>query len=228
MTVDRGQIDAQLKSIGEGDRWWEQREFRALPAVLEEGERITGLAMGKLRGTRMPRMRPSGRWLFVTTDRRVICLQEQRYARRQIDLPGEQILRVSQSSGLRRYRVTLHLRDRRVQLRIAKSEAYRFGDAVAAFDPPEHATPLPPELEPLALIPGMNRIARLPMVRSLAERVSQLSPADTIPADRVRKLERAVESLTEEVDQLREQVAFLEDLLKERDSGVLPVQAGGD
>lgn len=35
MPVDRGAIDAQLREIGEGEGWWEQREFRALPSILQ-------------------------------------------------------------------------------------------------------------------------------------------------------------------------------------------------
>ena len=48
MPVDRGAIDGQLREIGEGERWWEQREFRDLPYVLQPDERLRGLTNGKL------------------------------------------------------------------------------------------------------------------------------------------------------------------------------------
>ena len=53
MPIDRGAIDGQLREIGEGERWWEQREFRDLPYVLQPEERLRGLTNGKLVKSRL-------------------------------------------------------------------------------------------------------------------------------------------------------------------------------
>ncbi|HUF51164.1 MAG TPA: hypothetical protein VMN60_10040, partial [Longimicrobiales bacterium] len=91
MGVDRGTIDSQLKEIGEGEHWWEQAEFRELSHVLHEGERMLGIAYGKLLGPRRPGIRPPRKWLLVVTDQRLICLQQERYGRKQIDVPATMI-----------------------------------------------------------------------------------------------------------------------------------------
>ncbi|MBA2670512.1 MAG: hypothetical protein H0U67_09090 [Gemmatimonadetes bacterium] len=57
MPIDRGEIDAQLRAIGEGERWWEQREFRDLPHVLHPDERIQGIINGKVLGPRRAPLR---------------------------------------------------------------------------------------------------------------------------------------------------------------------------
>src|SRR5688572_173465 len=99
MPLDRGALDAQLREIGEGERWWEQREFRELPNILYPDERIRGITIGKLPG-RTPRLRLSSRWLFVATDQRLLCLKHERFARKQIDIVWGQVTRVHQGSGI--------------------------------------------------------------------------------------------------------------------------------
>ena len=107
MPVDRSAIDAQLREIGEGDRWWEQREFRALPHILHADERLVGIANGTLLGVRRPRIGRAGRWLFVATSQRLICLKQERFARKQVEFAAGQISRVQQSSRLRAYQIAL-------------------------------------------------------------------------------------------------------------------------
>lgn len=48
MAVDRRTIEDQLIAIGEADRWWDQREVRELPHILNADERIRALATGWL------------------------------------------------------------------------------------------------------------------------------------------------------------------------------------
>ena len=60
MPVDRGQIDQQLRALREGEHWWELREFRELPHLLYDEERIVGLIRGKVLG-RLPQPRPMRR-----------------------------------------------------------------------------------------------------------------------------------------------------------------------
>lgn len=223
MTVDRGAIDAQLRNIGEGERWWELREFRELPHVLHEGETITGLARGKLVMSRFRRPLPTARWLFVATDRRLICLQQHRYSRRQIDILPEHILGVRQGTRLRTYQISIRTEGRRYRLRLPKDQAFRFGAAVAPLVPDRSIQRLPAELEPLSWIPGMSTVVTMPGVAGIFEKVSMLSPPDPVDRKFVGELRAAMEELGQEVDRLQQRVSFLEDLLEERsESSLLP------
>ena len=215
MPVDRGVIDAQLRDIGEGERWWEQREFRDLPHVLHTDERIRGIINGKLLGRRRPRLRSGGPWLFVATDQRLICLQQQRFARRQVDIVAGQVTRVSQSSRLRSFQIVLETPQRRFRLRIAKEEASRFMLALG----PLLNLPLqrlPGDIEQLSWIPGLTTVARLPGFSGIVSRVAMLSPPDYASRSDLERLEAVVESLQGEVERLQQHVAFLEDLLEKR------------
>jgi hypothetical protein len=71
MPLDRGIIDQQLRALGESGSWWEQREMRDLPSILQADVRIVAIARGKLGRPRWVRRS----WLFVTSDRRLICLR---------------------------------------------------------------------------------------------------------------------------------------------------------
>jgi hypothetical protein len=53
MGMDRGRIDQQLEALGEGSRWWDVRELRDLPAVLDADEEILAIARGKLARVRV-------------------------------------------------------------------------------------------------------------------------------------------------------------------------------
>ena len=63
MPLDRGTIEQQLQALGEGARWWDVRELRDLPAVLNADEQILGIARGGI--ARAGRVRR--RWLIVAT-----------------------------------------------------------------------------------------------------------------------------------------------------------------
>lgn len=218
MPVDRGAIDRQLRDIGEGEHWWEQREFRDLCHVLHPEERIAGLVKGRLLGRRrprLPRLPGTGEWLIVATDQRLICLKQERFGRKQIDLPTDVILRIEQGGGLRRYQVTVHTTTKRYRIRIAKNDAFRFARALGPLMPSRPASTLPPALQPLAWIPGMTAVASLPGVGRI---VSEFSPAPPEPASRasVERLEATVDRLETDVERLQQQVAFLEELLERR------------
>lgn len=215
MPVDRGAIDAQLREIGEGERWWEQREFRELPHVLYSDERILGLANGKLLGARRPRLR-SPQWLLVVTNARLLCLHQQRFARRQIDIPAGQVTRLNHRVGLTSYHISLHAQGRRYRIRLRKDDAFRFMAALGPNVQGRTASRLPADLEPLSWIPGINTVAGLPGVSGLIEKVSMLSPPDYATRAHVERLEAAVEQLREDLDRAQQRVAFLEDLLEKR------------
>lgn len=215
MPVERSEIDAQLREIGEGERWWEHREFRSLPYVLHPGERITGIVTGRLLGMRRPRLR-SAPWLLVATDQRLLCLKQERFARKQVELAAGQIVRVQQSSGLRRFQITVYTAHGRYRIRIAKDDALRFSGALAALTPDRAVARLPPALEPWAWLPGITRVAGVPGVAGLAERISMLSPPDYANREHFERLESTVERLQHDVERLQQQVAFLEELLQKR------------
>lgn len=203
MPVDRGAIDAQLREIGEGERWWEQREFRALPSILHPDEKILGIVNGKLLGARRPRLRPSGGWLLVATNERLICLQQERFARKQVEFPSGQMTRVSESTLLRAYQITLDTPQGRYRIRIAKDDAFRFTGALSPLAP---NPPVPGSRPPSDAWPWLpNLIAQVPL---LAAGAAQGNDA--------RRLEAIVERLQQDVEQLQQQVAFLEDLLQKR------------
>src|SRR5690606_34155778 len=117
MPVDRGAIDAQLREIGEGGRWWEQREFRDLPYILHADERIRGIVTGRLLGPRRPRILPSGPWLLVATDQRLLGLRQERFGRKQVEIAPGQVTRMQQGSRLRSYQIVLETPLRRYRIR---------------------------------------------------------------------------------------------------------------
>src|SRR5688572_20709652 len=147
MPVDRSAIDAQLREIGEGERWWECREFRDLPHILHPDEQMRGLVLGKLLASRLPRMRPVGRWLLVATTHRLICLRQERYARKEVDVPAGQITRLKQSTRFRSHQITLTTPKRTYKIRVARDEAFRFVGALAPLVAPQPAPPLSSEIE---------------------------------------------------------------------------------
>lgn len=228
MPVDRGTLDAQLRDIGEGERWWEQREFRELPYVLNAGERIHGLALGKLLGARRPRLRPSSRWLLAVTDQRLLCLRHERFARKQVDIAWEQITRVHQSSGIRSYQITVWTPERRYRMRIPKEDALRFTGALEPLIPRTSVQGPGPELEALAWFPGMTMLARIPPFGGLVSRVALLSSPEYATREQVERLEATVERLQGDVERLQQQVEFFEDLLQKRAAEALLGRAPGD
>jgi hypothetical protein len=215
MPVDRSAIDAQLREIGEGERWWEQREFRDLPYILQPDARILGITVGKLLGRRRPRVR-AGRWLIVATNQRILCLNQGHLARKQVEVPVTHIVRMGQGNGFRSHQITIETPDRRYRIRIPKADAYRFAGALAALVPARQQQRLPGDLEPLAWIPGITTVAALPGVAGILSKVSTLSPPDYATRDHVERLEATVERLQEEVERLQQQVGFLEKLLEKQ------------
>jgi hypothetical protein len=214
MPVDRGAIDQQLRDIGEGDRWWEHREFRDLPHVLHADERIRGLAHGKLLGPRGPRLLPAARWLLVATDQRLLCMRQERFARKQVEIASGQITRIRASTRLRTVQLLLETPQARYRIRIPKEDAFRFA---AALDP------LVPEAQRLeggaagrSWLPGVSTIAALPGVSGLVSKMSGPPAPELAPRDKVERVEAAVERLQTEVERLQQQVKFLEDLLQTR------------
>ncbi len=235
MSVDRSYIDGQLRALGEGTAWWDEREFRELPGIMQEGEQITGLAWGVLLASTSRKARPRGsrrQWLFVATDRRILCLQEDGFARRELDIEKDEIASMTHRYGLQEVRINLGTGGLDCQLRIPRSEGVRFVDAVNRLLPYDPRKQLPPEVEVFAWIPGITRVAELPIVSRIISRVAMLSPPDPgatgsaldRPRDpamvkRVGQLEEKVEQLQFQIERLQEGVEFLEGLLQEEFRG---------
>jgi hypothetical protein len=218
MPIDRGEIDAQLRAIGEGERWWEQREFRDLPHVLHPEERIHGIINGKVLGRRRPPLRPISTWLIVVTNQRLLCLRQERFARKQIEVAAGQITRVHQRSRFGGHQITIDTAVHRYRIRIAKEDAFRFSGALAPLLPTEIQPRPEVDYESLAWLPGITTVAAIPGLSGIVSRVAMLSPPDYANRDRdqLARLERTVETLQNDVERLQQQVGFLEDLLHER------------
>jgi hypothetical protein len=214
MSLDRGAIDRQLRDIGEGEHWWEQREFRDLPHVLNADERINGLVQGQLLVSRRPRLRPARRWLIVATERRLVCLKQERFGRKQVDVPAHIIVRMHQRSRFRTYQITVDTTVRSYRIRIPKEDAFRFMRALEPLlpSPVQHVSSA---MDPLASLPGFSAIAALPGMRGIVSSVMLPPPDHTLRRD-VHRLESTVEQLKLDLERLQEQVTFLEDLLQQR------------
>lgn len=126
MPVDRGRIDAQLREIGEGERWWEEREFRELPYILHPEEKLRGLTRGRVLGQGLAARRGRKGWLIVATDQRIIMLKQERHSRRQLEVAAELVSRVRYSRRLRSVQLTIEGSQRRIQVRVPKEDAVRF------------------------------------------------------------------------------------------------------
>lgn len=205
MPVDRGTLDAQLKDIGEGDRWWELREFRELPHILHAGERIRGIAVGKLLGPWRPRVKPAGRWLLLVTDQRVICLKQERVSRRQVDIVPAERMYVRTSSKMRGYEVAVVGPQQHYRLRVARVDASRFVAAVEALFP-RPATRIEDSIPGAGMIEGARRLLAAPSG----------PPPPLATAEELREVEISVDRMAAEIERLHERVAFLEELLQKR------------
>jgi len=205
MSIDRGAIDEQLRSIGEGERWWEQREFRDLPHILHSEERIRGLVNGKVLGGRLHRLLPSPLWLIVVTDARLICLKQQRFGRKEIDVPREHIVGMNHRSGLLAAQITLQTAQRRYRIRIPKAEAFRFAGALSA---------LLPRPIPASAAGGFGG--------GLLSAGGGFPSPDLVTRADLEDVESSVDRLEAEVERLRQQVDFLEKLMQQRAGGALP------
>lgn len=217
MPIDRGAIDGQLREIGEGERWWEQREFRDLPYVLQPDERLRGLTNGKLVKWRRPRVLRSTSWLVVVTTQRVIFLKMARFGRQQVDVHLDQITGVHQRTRLRSVQVTLESRSRKHRVLIPKEEAFRFMGALAPLiQRPDVTTD-----------PGILGFGATPRIAGLLARVTAPPEPYVKPAELAR-VEATVERLENEVERLQQHVEFLEKLLQKRSEGAFSLPGQGD
>jgi len=210
MPLDRGTLDAQLKDIGEGDRWWELREFRELPHILHSDERIRGIAVGRLLGPWRPRIKPAGRWLLVATDQRIVCLKQERISRRQVDIVPAERMFVRSSSGMRGFEVAVIGPQQRHRMRVARVDAARFITAVEALFP-RPAARVEDSIPGAGMIEGARRLLAAPSG----------PPPPLATYEELQQLAMPVERMAAELEALRDRVTFLEELLQKRADGAL-------
>ena len=231
MPLDRGAIEAQLREIGESERWWEHREFRELPNILHADERIQALTSGSLTGARRPRMTPGGRWLIVVTNHRLLCVKQERFARKQVDFSPAQIARIYQRSRLRTFDITIDTPLRTYRMRIPKVDALRLSGALGslmaepgehdALPPVERATALP---APAPLPAEAPRAPRMGVVRRFTRRFSP----EYVPREPVERLQMTVDRLQHDVERLQQRVTFLEDLLQKQSNESFLARSSAD
>lgn len=208
MPIDRGQMDQQLEALGEGARWWDVRELRDLPAVLHADEQIQALARGKIGRPRwLHRL-----WLIVVTDRRLLMLRSGASGWQQLEVPAAQITRVTLRIGPLRGRVIVLGAGRRYRLLVQRPDGYRLLNALTNVAEPAR--------EAIAGF-GATRVARRMIDHVLSLPAVALGPdAAPLPPPRpsvdLRVVEQRFQALEEEVERLRQQVDFLEQLLRQR------------
>jgi hypothetical protein len=205
MPIDRGVIDQQLQALGEGSRWWELRELRDLPAVLQADERILAISRGKVARLRWLRRL----WLIVVTDRRLLCLRSaNRSSWRQIEVQAAQIERVALRIGPFRGRLIVAAGGYRHRLLVARKDSHKLVSALARVTSPQQP---------------MLRITPTIMVRRVIDHVLALPAVAFSPAAEQKQLpepEQALEAderahaLEQEIEELRKQVEFLEQLVR--------------
>jgi|SRR5687768_9822487 len=209
MPIDRGLLDLQLQGMGESSRWWDRRELRDLPTALHADERILAISRGKVARPRW--VRPS--WLIVVTDQRLLCLRSGARAWRQIEVPGGQITRVALRIGLFRGRVLVMTSGDKYGLLVPRADAYKLLAALSGLVKPgkEVVTGFGPTL-----------IARRVIDHVLALPAVALDPTvqpEPVPAPfNTSAIEERIQSLEEQIHQLKRQVDFLEELLRQRHS----------
>lgn len=209
MAIDRGILEQQLQALGEGSRWWDTRELRDLPAVLDPNERILAISRGKIARVRWLRRT----WLIVVTERRLLCLRSgTRTSWRQLEVSARHVERVSLRLGLFRARLVVQASDHTYRLLVPKADAYKLEGVLAGLV--TSAKVSRPGFAPTRMVGRMiDHVLALPAVAMSPESPKALPspprPKEAPPDERIQSMEG-------ELEQLRQQVDFLEDLLRQR------------
>lgn len=210
MPIDRGLIDQQLQALGESSRWWDRRELRDLPAVMDPDEHILAISHGRLgRGRWLRRS-----WLIVVTGRRLLCIHSSgRTSWRQLEISANQIVRVSMRVGLMHGRVIVTAAGRSYRLLVPRIDAYKLVTALSSL-----GTPGPEAF--LGYTPA--RMVRRVVDHVLALPAAALNPEPARPAPPPidHAADQRLQSLEEEVHELRRQIEFLEQLIRQRQPSI--------
>ena len=209
MPLDRGTIDQQLQALGDGSRWWDQRELRDLPTVLDADERILAIARGKIARIRLLRRS----WLIVATNQRLLCIRSgSRTSWRQLSLKVGEIQRVALRVGPLRGRVLVVSGGSTYRLLMPRTDAYRMSTVLSSLCAPTRD----------AHAGGGPTV----MVRRVVDHVLSLPAAALnpngpnlpapIPSAELALTDQRVQMLEDQIHELQRQVDFLEQLLRER------------
>ena len=208
MPVDRGIIEQQLQALGEGAAWWERRELRDLPLALNTEEQILAIAVGELGRPRLLRRS----WLFLVTDRRLLCLQSRgRMQRKQLEVAGNHITRAALGVGPFSGKLMIVAGVNRYKLLMKRADAYKLLHALSRIVPARE-TPLDGMSTGRMIGRVFQHVLDLPAV-ALAPGIPAPPPA---PAFDGRAYDQRLQALESQVQQLQEQVDFLERLLEQR------------
>jgi hypothetical protein len=197
--------------------WSDRPEVKRLAEILVPGERVAFVGSGMLGAVSVRQ------WLIVLTDQRLIALVgTHAITRRVIEIPRAMIRRIRREKGLLKSNVTVKTTQGKVRIHnmskaaatelfAALSEQLASKESLQSPNPLDwgHA-PLGTPAEPTPILP----IA--PLSRPVVVGHSIQSSAQE---NRLQRLEALTESLESEVTQLREQVAFLEELLQAKTPG---------
>lgn len=219
MPIDRGIVDQQLLALGEGSRWWNERELRDLPAVLNPDEHVLAIARGKL--TRLRWLRRS--WLIVVTEKRLLCLRSAgQTGWRQFEVAAGQISRVALRVGPFRGRVLVVTGGHNYRLLVPRADSYRVMDALSALcRPGADATATFTTTRMIRRV--MDHVLALPAVALRPEGQPLRPVIAPVQAAETAEMEERCQTLEEEVQELRRQVDFLEQLLHDRNPDSAPL-----
>jgi hypothetical protein len=208
MPIDRGIIDQQLQALGEGSRWWDHRELRDLPAVLDGDEHILAISRGKLARVRWLRRV----WLIVVTNRRLLCLRSAGGTSwRQLEVSAALITRATLRIGPFHGRVVVLAGGHTYRLLVPRADAYKLSTALSSLSHAGKDTQS--GFGPTLMIRRVfHHVLALPAAALNPEQPGRSPPVrpDTTAID------QRLESLEEQVEELQRQVKFLEQLLEQR------------
>jgi hypothetical protein len=217
MPIDRGIVDQQLQALGDSARWWDQRELRDLPAVLNADEQILAISRGKIARVRWLRRS----WLIVVTDRRLLCIRSGGPTTwRQVEVDADDITRVVLRVGPMRGRVVVIAGGQSYRLLVPRPDSFKLSAALTSLGANRRESPS-------ASRPAL--MVRRVVDHVLALPAAALNPTPASPPVIVRpdtsRMERRLESMEEQVRELQDQVQFLEQLLRRRHEGNAPLQS---
>lgn len=208
MSLDRGIIDQQLRSLGESTQWWEERELRDLPTVMHADERILAISRGRLGRARWA----SRSWLIVVTQQRLLFMRSGRGGGwRQIEVATDRMERVALRIGPLHGRVLVSTPGQKYRMLVPRAAAYRLESVLSSLAHPSES--------------AVTRFAPGRMMHRVVDHVLALPavalappPARTneVAAAAGEELRERVDALEAQVQELQQQIEFLEQLLRKR------------
>ena len=211
MPLDRGIVDQQLRALGEGTGWWDRRELRDLPAIMRADEEILAIAYGKVGRLRFLRRS----WLVVLTDARLLCMRSSRRSWRQIEVGIDQITRLGLRVGPFRGRLIVRAGNESIRLLLQRPAAYKLLQTLRDIVTP--AEELKRGFRPTRVVQRVvDHVLELPAVVFSPDANAGQQPVAPPKPQLAPPTDDYVYKLETEIDQLKQQVDFLEQLLRER------------